>query len=112
VYCGWNIDDVEIWADIYEAPPTATPTVPPTATPAPPTHTPTPDCIHHGDVNFDGVISAADAQLAFMITLGMYSPTYEEECAADCNGDGIVSAADAQLIFLTALGSGNCVDPL
>jgi hypothetical protein len=112
VYCGWNIDDVEIWADIYEAPPTATPTVPPTATPAPPTHTPTPDCIHHGDVNFDGVISAADAQLAFMITLGMYSPTYEEECAADCNGDGVVSAADAQLIFLTAIGSGNCVDPL
>ena len=120
VYCGWNIDDVEIWADLDStsptptpAPPTATPTgVPPTNTPAPPTQTPTPDCIHHGDVNFDGVISAADAQMAFQIALGVIIPTYEEECAADCNGDGFVSAADAQLIFLTALGVDECLDPL
>jgi len=40
-YCGWNIDDVEIWAESGE--PVATPTpVPPTNTPAPPTDTPVP----------------------------------------------------------------------
>ncbi len=70
------------------------------------------DCINHGDVNLDGQITAADAQLAFFIVLGTHIPTFEEECAADCNGDGIVTAADAQAIFLTVLGSGTCVDPL
>jgi hypothetical protein len=112
---GWYIDDVRIFTT--PATPTPEPTATPTQTPVPtntppPTPTPTPDCINHGDVNLDGVISAADAQLAFLITLGTYIPTYEEECAADCNGDGVVSAADAQLIFLTVLGQGNCVDPL
>mgnify|MGYP000923007381 CR=1 FL=1 len=39
VYCGWNIDDIEIWA---ESGPVNTPTPPPpTATPGPPTFTPT-----------------------------------------------------------------------
>ena len=70
------------------------------------------DCINHGDVNLDGLLTAADAQLAFFITLGQYSPTYEEECAADCNGDGSVTSADAQMIFLAALGTGACEDPL
>ncbi|MGB3975588.1 MAG: SUMF1/EgtB/PvdO family nonheme iron enzyme [bacterium] len=70
------------------------------------------DCIHHGDVNLDARITAADAQLAFFITLGQYSPTYEEECAADCDGSGRVTSADAQLIFLTVLGTGACEDPL
>jgi hypothetical protein len=83
-----------------------------TPTPAPPTPTPTQDCINHGDVNFDGAITAADAQLAFQIALGLYTPSYEEECGADCNGDSIVTASDAQQIFLTALGSATCVDPL
>jgi hypothetical protein len=69
-------------------------------------------CINHGDVNLDGVITATDAQLAFLITLGQYSPTYEEGCAADCNSDGIVSAADAQAIFMTVLGMSACADPL
>jgi hypothetical protein len=72
----------------------------------------TTDCIHHGDVNFDGVITAADAQLAFQIVLAQYSPTWEEECAADCNGDGVVSAADAQTIFLAVIGTGECADPI
>jgi formylglycine-generating enzyme required for sulfatase activity len=70
------------------------------------------ECIHHGDVNFDGVITAADAQLAFTIVLGQYIPTFEEECAADCNGDGIVSSSDSQNIFLYALGLDECVDPI
>ena len=90
----------------------ATPTPFPTHTPSPPTPTPTPDCIHHGDVNMDGVVTAEDAQIAFQIALNIYSPTYEEECAADCNGDGVVTAADAQQIFLTALGADTCFDEL
>ncbi|HPQ38846.1 MAG TPA: dockerin type I repeat-containing protein [bacterium] len=69
-------------------------------------------CIHHGDVNGDGVLTAGDAQTAFLITLGAVSPTPAQACAADCNGDETVTAADAQLIFLTVLGSGNCVDPM
>ena len=81
----------------------------PTATP---TETPTPDCINNGDVNQDGLISSADSQIAFLITLGQYSPSYVEECAADCNGDSQVSSADAQLIFEAGLGTANCVDPL
>ncbi|MBN1296154.1 agmatine deiminase family protein [bacterium] len=95
-YCGWNVDDIEIWG--------VASVVNPTATPEP--------CIHNGDVNMTGEITAADAQLAFMIALGSYSPSYAENCAADCNGDGTVTAGDAQGIFQTALGIGTCVDPL
>jgi len=69
-------------------------------------------CINDGDVTLDGEITAGDAQLAFLIALGSYTPSYEEECAADCNGDEEITAGDAQLIFLTALGSGSCMDPL
>ncbi len=77
-----------------------------------PTPTPGPECLNHGDVNFDGVITAADAQLAFNIALGLYSPTFEEACAADCNGDGVVTAGDAQQIFYTALNLDECEDPI
>jgi V8-like Glu-specific endopeptidase len=102
---GWDASRIYV----VQATPTPTPT--PTRTP---TRTPTPpdDCVHHGDVNLDGLITAADAQLAFFIVLGQYTPTYQQECAADCNGDGVITAADAQLIFLTVLGSGSCADPL
>ncbi|MCD4653680.1 dockerin type I repeat-containing protein, partial [bacterium] len=71
-----------------------------------------PPCNHDGDVNLDGEVTAGDAQLAFQISLGIYSPTYEQECAADCNADSEVTAADAQLIFIAALEMGSCVDPL
>lgn len=73
---------------------------------------PEPKCLNHGDVNLDGQITAADAQLAFFIVLGQYSPTFEEDCAADCNSDGFVSAADAQAIFLVILLLTGCADPL
>ncbi len=53
------------------------------------------DCINHGDVILDGIITPADAQRCFMIALGQITPTAEEECAADCNGDGVVTAGDA-----------------
>ncbi len=69
--------------------------------------TPSP-CIHDGDVNANGVVTATDAQVAFGITLGIHQPTIEEECSADCNGNGVVTAADAQMIFMKALGLGAC----
>ncbi|MGB3975034.1 MAG: C25 family cysteine peptidase [bacterium] len=103
-YCGWNIDDVLV-SYVTDCTSVSTPT------PAP-TSTPTSSCIHNGDINDDGAISSTDAQMAFLIALGSYAPTYKEECAADCNGDGNVSASDAQTIFLVALGSETCADPL
>lgn len=106
-FCGWNIDDVLV---SYTLPCTqATPTPLPTATPTP---TETPSCINNGDVNNDGLVSSVDAQMAFMIALGSYSPTHDEECAADCDGNGLVTSADAQQIFRTGLGQTTCADPL
>jgi hypothetical protein len=98
-YCGWNIDDVLVK---YSQPCDV-----PTPTPAP---TPTPDCIHDGDVNMDGIVTSGDAQQAFLIALGVHTPTYEEACRSDCNGDGLTTAGDAQLIFMKVLGMGECVD--
>ncbi len=64
-----------------------------------------------GDVSGDGVISAGDAQLAFLIALAAFQPSAAEACAADCDGDGSVSSGDAQSIFFRALGSGSgCLD--
>ncbi|HPQ40344.1 MAG TPA: C25 family cysteine peptidase, partial [bacterium] len=95
-YCGWNIDDVMVSF--------TRPCTEPTPTPNP--------CINDGDVTQDGEITAGDAQMAFLIALGSYSPSFEEECAADCNGNGEVTAGDAQAIFMTALGTTSCVDTL
>jgi len=93
--------------------PTHTPAATATHTPTPtPSGTQTPPCIHHGDVNASGDLTAGDAQMAFYIVLGTITPTYEEWCAADCNGDDEVTAGDAQLIFLAVLGADECVDPL
>jgi len=69
-------------------------------------------CVNHGDVNFDGELTATDAQVAFTIALGSYTPNGVEACAADCNGDGEVTAADPQAIFMGALGQPECVDPV
>ncbi len=71
-----------------------------------------PACLNHGDVNLDGEVTSTDAQLAFFIVLGTYSPEYEEWCAADCLGTGEVTAADAQAIFFVVLGLGDCADSL
>jgi hypothetical protein len=70
------------------------------------------ECVRNGDVTGDGQVTAGDAQLAFLIVLGLYEPDPVEACAADCNGDGQVTAADAQSIFLTALGVAYCFDDL
>jgi len=75
-------------------------------------HTDTPSCVNHGDVNFDGELTAGDAQLAFLIVLELFSPTFEERCAADCNGDDEVTAGDAQSIFGAVLNLDECVDPV
>lgn len=92
--------------------PTPTPTPPPTSTP-PPTGTPTaPFCVNSGDVNLDGELTSSDAQSAFYIVLGLFTPTPIEFCAAYCNADLNVTAGDAQLIFLAVLGLGNCDDPI
>ena len=99
--------------DLCAQTPTPTPTPPPTYTPLPtytPNPTDTPLCINHGDVNFDGSHTAGDAQTCFSIVLGVYSPTYVEECAADCDGGGSVTAGDAQTIFAVPLGLGECID--
>lgn len=107
-YCGWNIDDVVVSFTTPCTQPTPTPQ--PTFTPEP---TPTQGgCVNHGDVTLDGEVTAGDAQMAFQIALGSYSPTMEEECAADCNGDSEVTAGDAQMVFMVALGSGSCADPV
>ncbi len=95
-YRGSYIDDIAIFSSAPCSEPT--PTVIP--------------CINDGDVNLNGEITAGDAQLAFQIALGTYSPSFQEECAADCNATGEVTAGDAQNIFLAALGSGSCSDPL
>jgi len=69
-------------------------------------------CLNHGDVDFGGTLTAGDAQTAFEISIGTYTPTDQEFCAADCNGNESVTAGDAQTIFLGALGLANCVDPV
>lgn len=69
-------------------------------------------CNNDGDVTLDDELTAGDAQLAFNIALGAYSPNQEEECAADCNGDSSVTAGDAQVIFQSVLGIANCLDPM
>lgn len=104
---GFYIDDISICG---KSVPDVTPTPAPTWTPAP-TSTPE-ECVHTGDVNLDASVTAGDAQTAFLIALGSYTPTWDEECRADCNGDGGVTAGDAQGIFLLALGGASCADPL
>ncbi len=89
VYCGWNVDDVQIWGESTIE-----------------------ECLHTGDATQDGEVTSGDAQLTFQIALGMVEPSYIEECAADCNGDGVCSSGDAQGVFIMALGEGTCADPL
>jgi hypothetical protein len=66
------------------------------------------ECLHTGDINEDDVLTAGDAQSAFQIALALWTPTYQQACAADCTGDGTVTSGDAQAIFLAALGLGTC----
>lgn len=87
----------------------ATPTgFPPTWTP-----TPLPLCVHHGDVNSSGTLTAADSQLVFYFVLGLEEPeTYLQACAADCDGNESITAADSQTIFESVLSLDSCVDAI
>jgi len=69
-------------------------------------------CLHTGDVTLDAEYSAVDAQMAFYIAVGTYTPTYQEFCAADCNADGLVTAGDAGIIFAAIFGQDHCAEPL
>ncbi len=109
---GWDYNKYEIaeW-NLWGNPNLGLGQVEPPPTPTP-TQTPTPDCINNGDINDDGMVSSLDSQLAFMIAIGTYAPTYKESCSADCDGNGEISVADAQQIMLVALGATTCSDPL
>ena len=127
-YCGWNIDDVEIWGETYGPQPTSTPVTPtetptpvltntptPTDTPSTPTATPTPFiCYNNGDVNNDGDHSPEDALMAFQIYMEiMGDPTEDEMCRADCGGDGTITPQDALCVFMDYLSSScSCADPM
>jgi carboxypeptidase A1 len=74
-YCGWNIDDVQVWAADPDGCPGLT-----------------------GDMNCDGVVSAADID-PFVLALtdpDAYAAQYPDcdMLNADGNGDGSVTAAD------------------
>lgn len=71
-------------------------------------------CTHSGDINEDGRLTAADAQYAFCISLGMPTGLAARQlCKADCNGDGDTTAGDALDIFTGALsGISLCMDPV
>ena len=47
-----------------------------------------PGCIHDGDLDGNGEITAQDALAAFEIALHVSSPTFARRCSADCNSDG------------------------
>lgn len=64
-----------------------------------------------GDVNNDWTITAGDAQTAFAIALGAYSPDQGETWRADATQDFSFSAADAQCIFMEVLGMPNSCFP-
>ena len=53
-----------------------------------------------GDVNGDGVVNAADANIAMCMALNLV----EADPAGDINGDGVVNTADANIIMRLALG--------
>ena len=125
-YCGWNLDDVSLWAEISGPIPTATP-VTPTETPVPtftpiPTNTPTPAtptatatpfyCINDGDVNHDNDLTPEDSLMSFQMYLEMIAnPTEDELCRADCNGSTTITPQDGYCIFMNYLmGACSCAD--
>ena len=83
-----------------------TPTETPTVVPETPTATPTvtPQPAKPGDLNGDGVLSPADADLIIELilygTVNGQPATTEQRALADLTGDGEVTAQDAQNVFL------------
>lgn len=58
-----------------------------------------------GDVNLDGVVTAADITLIYDILLGNETPDYDLEILADVNQDGSLTAADVTRLYDILLGS-------
>lgn len=84
--------------------PQPTPTSTPTSTPSPtPTPTPTPSaklppCGNYGDVNLDGVVTNADANLVRQIVNGQVTPTAEQKNRGDVDGNGRITSVDVLYI--------------
>lgn len=57
-----------------------------------------------GDLDGDGLVTAADADLALEIAVGKWVPSPEQRAAGDVDGDGQVEAADAVLVMRMASG--------
>ena len=57
-----------------------------------------------GDLNGDGQVTKADAQIALDIAVDKVVATPEQEAAGDLNGDSRINAADAALIMRLAAG--------
>lgn len=58
-----------------------------------------------GDVNFDGLISSADARLALRYSVGLEKElTQTQIWACDIDDNGTVSAADARIILRLSVG--------
>lgn len=53
----------------------------------------------YGDVNGDGVISRADAELTQRASMGLETLDTYQQIAADVNGDGIIDLTDAYTIY-------------
>lgn len=117
-FIGWDADFSEVYApiDVHgicvpegttpEPVETETPEPVETETPEPvetetpePIETETPEPGLPGDVNGDGAVTTADANLAMRMALNLV----EIIPAADANGDGSVTAADATIIMRWAL---------
>lgn len=67
------------------------------------------DSIMLGDVNSDGVITAADARLALRVAARLESITGAAFTAADVNRDGLITAVDARKILRCAARLENLI---
>ncbi|MFC1546931.1 cohesin domain-containing protein [Candidatus Neomarinimicrobiota bacterium] len=59
-----------------------------------------------GDLNFDGLISSADAVVTLRICVGAHDPTPQEFAMADRDSNGVVEVIDALCLLQTAVGLG------
>ena len=57
-----------------------------------------------GDIDKDGIVSAADARLALRAAVGLEKLTEEEKALADVDGISGITSADARLILRVAVG--------
>jgi len=74
------------------------PTLPPSQiSPTPPSKK-TPPCGSYGDLDNDGYVTTADAELILKYAIGSLIPSAEQKERADVDADGIVTAADALMI--------------